>query len=250
VSNLYVIILKLFIIFTCPKKEEKKILRVKDLPLDDRPREKLKLRGVQSLTDAELIAILLRTGTKGKSVVHVSQELINQYKNLPVLATKTLGELIKNKGIGNDKAISLLAAFELSRRIQSQSKWDSNKKITCPQDIADIYIPVLRDELKEKFIVVSLSSANKIIKHEIISIGNLNSSVVHPREVFGSAIENSSASIILIHNHPSGNPEPSNEDIAITKKLVEAGKIMDIPVFDHLIIAGNDFTSFVEKKLI
>jgi len=109
---------------------------------------------------------------------------------------------------------------------------------------------LLRDELKEKFIVVCLNSANKIIKHEIISIGNLNSSVVHPREIFKSAIEHSSASIILIHNHPSGNPEPSNEDISITKKVVEAGKILDIPVFDHIIIAGNLFTSFVEKRLI
>jgi len=109
---------------------------------------------------------------------------------------------------------------------------------------------LLRDDQKEKFIVVCLNSANKIIKYEIISIGNLNSSVVHPREIFKVAIDNTSASIILIHNHPSGNPEPSNEDISITRKIVEAGKIMDIPVFDHLIIAGGKFTSFVEKRLI
>ena len=108
----------------------------------------------------------------------------------------------------------------------------------------------MRDEVKEKFIVVCLNSANKIIKNETISIGNLNSSVVHPREIFKVAIDSLSASIILIHNHPSGNPEPSNEDISITKKIVEAGKIMDIPVFDHLIIAGDTFTSFVEKRLL
>jgi len=218
--------------------------------LDDRPREKLTLRGAQNLTDAELIAILLRTGKKGKSVISVAQELINNYTNLAVLATKSLSDLLKTSGIGKDKAATLMAAFEISRRIQSQQKWFSNKKITSPQEIAEIFIPLLRDELKEKFIIVCLNSANKIIKHEVISIGNLNSSVVHPREIFKAAIEQSSASIILIHNHPSGNPEPSNEDISITKQIVDAGKILDIPIFDHIIIAGNTFTSFVEKRLI
>lgn len=153
-------------------------------------------------------------------------------------------------GIGNDKAVTLLAAFELSRRIQVQSRWFSDKRITSPQDIADIFIPMLRDEIKENFIVVCLNSANKIIRYVTVSVGNLNSSVVHPREIFKAAIENDSASIILIHNHPSGNPEPSNEDISITKKVVESGKIMDIPVFDHIIVAGNGFTSFVEKRII
>ncbi len=208
------------------------------------------LRGAQNLTDAELIAILLRTGRKGKSVIQIAQELINNYRNLAVLSTKSIASLTATAGIGKDKAATLIAAFELSRRIQMQSKWFSNKKITAPQDVADIFIPLIKDEVKEQFIVVCLNSANKIIKHEIISIGNLNSSVVHPREIFKVAIENNSASIILMHNHPSGNPEPSNEDISITKKIVESGKIMDIPVFDHIIIAGNSFTSFVEKRLI
>ena len=229
--------------------EEKK-LKVKDLPPDDRPREKLLLRGAQNLSDAELVAILLRTGKKGKSVIEIAREIINKEKNLAVLATRTVTSLKKIDGIGNDKAATLAAAFELSRRILSQSKSLSNKKITSPQDIAEFFIPILRDELKEKFIVVCLNSSNKISSYETISIGNLNSSVVHPREVFKVAIDNSSANIILIHNHPSGNPEPSNEDIRITKKIVEAGKILDILVFDHLIIAGKTYTSFVEKRLI
>lgn len=230
-------------------KEGKK-LTVKDLPLDDRPREKLLLRGAQSLSDAELVAILLRTGKKGKNVLEIAREIISNEGNLAMLATRTVDSLQKIDGIGKDKAATLVAAFEFSRRILSQSKWFSNRKITSPQDIADIFIPILRDDIKEKFIVVCLNSANKIIKHETISIGNLNSSVVHPREVFKVAIDCSSASIILIHNHPSGNPEPSNEDLRITKKIVESGKIMDIPVFDHLIIAGETYTSFVEKRLI
>ena len=220
------------------------------MPLDDRPREKLILRGVQNLTDAELIAILLRTGTKGKSVLSVAQELISINKNLAVLATLSFSNLLKTNGIGKDKAATLIAAFEINRRIESQSKWLSDKRITSPKDVADIFIPLLRDEIKEKFILVCLNSANKIIKYEIISVGNLNSSVVHPREIFKAAIENNSASVLLIHNHPSGNPEPSNEDITITKKIVEAGKILDIPVFDHLIIAGKFFTSFVDKRII
>jgi DNA repair protein RadC len=229
---------------------EKKNYTVKELPLDDRPREKLLMRGAQNLTDAELIAILLRTGKKGTSVLEISRELIKSDGNLAVLATKTVDSLQKVSGIGKDKAATLAAAFELSRRILSQQKWLSNKKVTSPQEIADIFIPLLRDDNKEKFIVVCLSSSNKIIKHETISIGNLNSSVVHPREIFKVAIDCASASIILIHNHPSGNPEPSNEDIRITKKIVESGKILDIPVFDHLIIAGETYTSFVEKRLI
>jgi DNA repair protein RadC len=223
---------------------------VKDLPLDDRPREKLMLRGPQNLSDAELIAILLRTGRKGKSVISVAQEMVSVHRNLTILASKTLSDLMKIGGIGKDKATTLLAAFELSRRIQSQSKWFSEKKVTSPKDVAEIFIPLLRDELKEKFLLVCLNSANKIITYEIISVGNLNSSVIHPREVFKAAIDHRSASIILLHNHPSGNPEPSNEDIAITKKIVESGIILDIPVFDHIIIAGNIYTSFVEKRLI
>lgn len=224
--------------------------RIKDLPLDDRPREKLILRGSQSLTDAELIAILLRTGRKGKSVVALAQEMISKEGNLAKLASRSLAELKKNSGVGKDKAATLLAAFEISRRILSQQKWFSEKKITSPEDVANMFIPLLRDELKEKFLIVCLNSANKIIKYETISVGNLNSSVVHPREIFKSALEQSAASIILLHNHPSGNPEPSNEDITITRKLVEAGRIIDIPVFDHIIIAGNNYTSFVEKRLI
>ncbi|MCZ7610668.1 MAG: DNA repair protein RadC [Ignavibacterium sp.] len=226
------------------------MLKVLDLPVNDRPREKLLLHGSQSLTDAELIAILLRTGTKGKSVIQIAQELISKETNLAQLASKTSADLIKNSGIGKDKAATLLAAFEISRRILSQTKWFSQKKITSPADVAEIFIPLLRDEVKEHFIVVCLSSSNKIIRYVDISQGNLNSSVVAQREIFKTAIENNSASIILIHNHPSENPEPSNEDISITKKIVEAGKMMDIPVFDHIIIAGNTYTSFVEKRLI
>ncbi len=215
--------------------------------MDDRPREKLLIKGAQSLSDAELIAILLRTGTKGKSVIEIAQEFMLKHRNLAIAATNSVESFIKSSGIGKDKAATLAAAFEIGRRIESQAKWFSNKKITMPSDVAEIFIPLLRDEVKEKFIVVCLNSANKIIKYEVISVGNLNSSIVHPREVFKVAIENNSANIIILHNHPSGNLEPSNEDIQITRRLVEAGKILDINVFDHLIIAGNSYKSLISE---
>ncbi|MAT59153.1 MAG: hypothetical protein CMF23_14370 [Ignavibacteriae bacterium] len=225
-------------------------MKIKDLPLDDRPREKLILRGPQSLSDSELIAIILRTGTKGKSVVQISQEIIKKSGNLASLAVKTVSAFTKDEGIGKDKAATLAAVFEIAKRVNAQIKWFSDVKITSPEEVAKIFIPLLKDEIKEHFFVLCLNSANKIIKYENISIGNLNSSVVHPREVFKVAIDNNSANIIVLHNHPSGNPEPSNEDISITKKLVESGKILGIEIFDHIIIAGNQYLSFVEKRLI
>lgn len=167
-----------------------------------------------------------------------------------VLSSQSVEAIKKSKGIGKDKAATLVAAFELSRRVDSQKKWKYNKKITSPSDVAEIFIPILRDEVKEKFLVVCLSSANKIIKYDLITVGHLNASVVHPREIFKTAVENNSASIIVIHNHPSGNTEPSNEDISFTKKLVEAGKMMEIPLFDHIIVAGDTYTSFIERRLI
>lgn len=225
-------------------------MKVKELPLDDRPREKLCLRGSQSLSDSELVAILLRTGIKGKSAVQLAQQLITQFENLNQLSMQSIDSLKKIAGIGKDKAATLSAAFEIGRRADSQKKWFSNKSITAPSDIADIFIPLLRDKQKEEFYVICLNSANKIIKYEKVTEGILNSSVVHQREIFKVAIEANSANIILLHNHPSGNCEPSNEDISFTKKMVEAGNIIDIKIFDHIIISGNFFTSLVEKRVI
>jgi len=225
-------------------------MRVKDLPADDRPRERLLLRGAQSLSDTELLALLLRSGKRGKTVLDLSRELLMKYQNLACLGSVSVSALQSISGIGADKAATLAAAFEISRRVYNQNKTMVNKKISSPKDVAEILIPVLRDEVKEKFMVVCLNSANKVLKYEVVSIGNLNSSIVHPREIFKVAIDNNSANIILVHNHPSGNPEPSSEDISVTKKLVEAGKVMDIQVFDHIIIADQNYISFVEKRLL
>ncbi len=226
------------------------VFKVKDLPSDSRPREKLLVRGPQSLTNSELIAILLRTGLKGHSVLRVAEELLQKFGSIASLASSSVSKLTTVDGIGNDKAATLMAAFELSRRIDFDKKWLSNQKITSPADVAELFIPIFRDLNKEHFMVVCLSTGNKIIRYETISIGSLNSNVVHPREVFKVAIENNSANIILIHNHPSGNLEPSNEDIRLTNRLKEAGKMLDINVFDHIIIGGSNFRSFVDARIL
>jgi DNA repair protein RadC len=220
------------------------------LPDEDKPREKLISKGAAYLSDAELLAILIRTGTKGKTVIEIAQELIQKNKNLYGLADKPIKYFLSVKGLGKDKVTSILAAFEISRRIQMQDKWFSQKQITSPDDLAEIFIPILRDETKEKFIVVCLNSANIIIKYEIITVGILNRSLIHAREIFKVAIENNSANIVLIHNHPSHNINPSQDDINITKRIIEAGKILDILVFDHIIIGGNNFFSFKSQNLI
>ena len=179
-----------------------------------------------------------------------AQKLLKEFGNLAVVASKSVEELTHIKGIGKDKAATLVAAFELVRRTEFESKWYSSKKISSPSDIAEIYIPLLRDELQEKFYIICLSSSNRIIKHELLFVGTLNASLVHPREIFKTALANNSANIILMHNHPSGNSEPSSEDISITKKISEGGKLLEIKIFDHIIIAGNTYTSFVEKRLL
>ncbi len=227
-----------------------KTTRVKDLPEEDRPREKLIKFGAKNLSDSELIAILLRTGGKDVSVLELAQRLIRENRNIAGLVNKSVEELSKTKGIGNDKAATLVAAFEIARRVQMQSKWLSDTKITEPRILGEILIPLLRDELKEKFMVACLNRANKLITVKEISVGSLNESVVHPREVFKAALEASAASIALVHNHPSGNNRPSEADINLTKKLKEAGNIFEIPVLDHIIIAGNNYFSFLEENLL
>lgn len=220
------------------------------MPLEDRPVEKLFLRGQQSLTDTELLEVLIHSGSRGSSVTVIASGLIEKFRNLAVLCAQNPEAIRKHPGLGPSKAARLLAAFEISRRVLSQSKWLFDKKITSPSMIAEYFIPILRDESKERFLVISLNFSNQVIKYDVISIGTLNSSLVHPREVFKVAIENNAASVILMHNHPSGNLEPSKEDLSITARMIEAGKILDIQVFDHIIVAGSNYMSFVERKII
>ena len=207
--------------------------------MEQRPRERLKFKGTESLSDAELLAIILQNGSYGENVVDLSNRMISTF-GLDKLNSLSLNELIKIKGIGLAKASKIISAFELSKRVNSGRICE--KVVKNPSDIAKYYMEKLKDLKKEHFIAVFLDSKNKIIKDEIISIGTLNSSLVHPREVFKEAIKNSANSIILVHNHPSGNVEASDEDYRVNKVLIETGNLVGIKVLDHLIV-GDGYRS-------
>lgn len=219
--------------------------KIKDWSHEDRPREKLEQRGPAALTDAELLAILIGSGTQRITALDLAKTLLSEYENIAELAKCSFQELRQFKGIGKVKAIKLVASFEMLRRMQAHRP-AKKTKIKTPEDVAEKFIPALRDLKKEIFRVVLLDSANQVIRDVTISEGTLNASLVHPREVFKAAIDDRAASVILLHNHPSGNPEPSAEDISITEQLRQAGKIMGIPVRDHIIVAGAQFTSLAQ----
>ncbi len=190
--------------------------RIKDWPEDERPREKLLKRGVDALSDAELLALLIGSGTGKATAVDVAKGLLVKHQNLRELAGKSVSDLKKFEGIGPARAVTIVSAFELGRRLQARED-EKRVVVRSPQDVADRYIPKLRDLKQEVFLILLLNSANAIIREAKISEGTLNASVVHPREVFKSAIDDRAASILLIHNHPSGNRSPSREDISLSR---------------------------------
>jgi len=221
-------------------------MRIKEIAIEQRPRERLKSKGVDSLNDSEILALLLQNGTNGENVIDLSHRLISTF-GLEEINSLSLTELMNIKGIGLAKAAKLIAAFELSKRVNSGKICE--KVISNASDIAHHYMEKLKDKKKEYFIAVFLDSKNKIIKDEVISVGTLNSSLVHPREVFKEAIKNSANSIILVHNHPSGDCEASEQDNKITLKLKEIGDLMDIKLLDHLIICKNKYLSLINNAL-
>ncbi|HRR07370.1 MAG TPA: DNA repair protein RadC [Rhodothermales bacterium] len=221
--------------------------------VSDRPREKLAAGGIRNLSDSELIALIFGNGTTTKSgslsALQLGQQLLNEYKTLGGLSHRSLKELTGMKGIGIAKASQLLAAFEIGKRVEAEIP-EELPKITGPEDVARIYGPRMRDLPVEIFRVVLLNSSNRVMGDKEIHRGGLAASLVDVREVFRHALLEKATGIICMHNHPSGNLEPSREDIKVTQKLVEAGKIMDVRVHDHLIIAGRSFTSFANRGLI
>ncbi len=220
--------------------------KIKNLPLEDRPREKLFLRGVEALTDAELVAILLRTGTAERSALDIGKELTADgglYKRLA--GVSNLNELMQIKGMGQAKAATVMAALEIGRRIASARPLDKIR-FSSPQEGAAFLMPRLRYAVKEQFIVILLNSKNKVIGTELVSEGTLTNSVVHPREVYLPAILQHAAAICVAHNHPSGDPSPSREDRELTAVLAAAGKTLGIPLLDHLIIGDGAYYSFQE----
>lgn len=223
--------------------------RIKEWPEAERPREKLLQQGARSLSDAELLALLIESGTGGVTAVDLAKRLLTEYRNLNILASKGVGELVRMKGIGVARGARILAAFEIGRRIQS-GRIEKNTKIGSPADIVRYYLPKFGKLRKEVFSVVLLDSGNRIIRDVTITQGTLNASVVHPREVFKAAVDHLAAGVVLLHNHPSGEPLPSEDDKHITSQLVEAGKMMGIPILDHIILADNQYFSFAKEGLL
>lgn len=222
-------------------------LTIHDLPRIERPREKLIKYGASRLSNIELLAVILRTGKKGESVLALANRLLRKF-SLEKISEFSYGEFRKISGIGPAKACELLSCVELGRRIFENKKVNISQLLS-PQDVFD-NLKDIRVSKKEHFVVFFLDSRNQEIKREVISIGTINASLVHPREVFEPAVKYLAVQVILAHNHPSGDLEPSEEDLTVNKRLVEAGKLLGIEVLDHIIVTKDSFISFKEKGLL
>ncbi|MBS3100079.1 DNA repair protein RadC [Candidatus Pacearchaeota archaeon] len=219
-------------------------MKIKDLPDSSKPRERFLKHGPEALSDAELFAIILRTGLVGENVMEMANRLISKF-GLVNLFDCSLKELQEIKGIGPSKAMQLLAMSELGKRYNQEK--NSVKKITCAEDVFKLFHTRLRDKKQEHFYVLMLDTKNNIIGEQLISKGILDASIIHPREVFKPAIKNSASKIILVHNHPSGDPKPSEEDMEITEKIMKTGEELGIKVLDSVIVGREGFWSWVEK---
>lgn len=227
-------------------------IKIKDLPESERPYEKLINYGAKALSDAELLAVVIKSGTPKLKSTEVAQKILqlNKYeKGLPGLYNLSIEQLKHIEGIGKVKAIQIIAILEFSKRLSTQQAI-KEFKITSPSSIARIYMEEMRYFRQEHFKAVYLDNKNNIMGNRDITIGSINSTIVHPREVFTDAVKSSAASIIVLHNHPSGDPSPSVEDIEVTKRLLEAGKILGIYLLDHIVIGDGEYISLKEKGLI
>lgn len=217
--------------------------RIRDLPKVDRPRERLQHKGPGALNNSELLAIVLGSGMPGRNVLEVAQHLLRKF-GTEGLFEASFDELCQVPGIGEAKATQLIAAFELSKRILLGQQ-ESSTMIETPEDVYSLSERIRRLK-KEHFMAYLLDARNVVIAEETISVGTLTMAVVHPREVFEPAIRHSAAGIVLVHNHPSGDPTPGNEDRRLTERLVQAGKLMGIEILDHVIVTPNGYTSLKE----
>lgn len=223
-------------------------MKVKDLPISDRPREKLGIIGVENLTDTELISIILETGKKGKSVLEVSQELITEAGSLKELIRKSPTELSLIKGLGTAKTAKLAAVGELSKRLGIVNK--KTKTIKGPSDIYDLLRFEVADKEIEALYLFSLNTRSNLISKDIVTIGTVNETIIHPREIIKIALKRNAVSIILAHNHPSGDPTPSSEDISVTKRIKDACIISGLNFVDHIVVTNTKFVSMRVTNLI
>lgn len=224
-------------------------IRMRDVPKEERPRERLRRHGAERLTNQELLAILLRTGNRSESALALAEKLLARFGSLPHLAAASFEELVAVHGIGPAKACDILAAFELAKRL-AESRMEYEGVVNCPADAAQLVLRELSLADKEHFMIIMLNTKNRVIAKKVISIGHLQASLVHPREMFKEAIRRSSAALILVHNHPSGDPTPSREDLATTERLREAGAVLGIDILDHIIVGDNRYFSFREHGLL
>lgn len=227
----------------------KKSFTIHDLPLSERPRERLQRFGIEALNAQEILALILGRGIKGESVMVTAQRLLSQFGSLENIASASVEELTWVKGIGSAKAAQLKAAFELGKRVESYSDSAKGPVIKTPEDVVKWVGNSLKGKKKEHFLILLLNTRNQVMGKAEISVGSLNTSIVHPREVFKEAISASAAAIILVHNHPSGDPQPSEDDIKLTRRLVEAGEIMGIDVLDHIVVCNREHLSMKSKGL-
>lgn len=224
--------------------------RIKSWPEADRPRERLLSQGPEPLSDAELLALILRTGnaSNGTTAVDQARSLMTRFGDLRSLAAATTSELCEQSGIGPAKAAEIQALFELAKRFAC-SKIKSGTRLSSSQEVFEHFHERLRNRKKEVFISLLLDSKNRLMREIQVSEGSLNASIVHPREVFAPVIRESAAAVLFVHNHPSGDPEPSTEDIELTKRLREAGQIMGVRVLDHIIVGNGRYISFCDQGL-
>ncbi len=229
--------------------EEVRRLTIKDMPAEERPRERLLALGAEKVSNAELLAVILRTGSLRDTALDLAQMILTRAGKLRELPYLTVEELTEIRGIGPAKAVQVKAALELGRRMVVASR-GYNVDITSPEDVFNYMMEEMRYLEQEEFRIILLNIKNKVLGVETVFRGGLNSSIVHPREIFRLALRRSAASLILLHNHPSGDPTPSGEDISVTRRLVDAGEIMGINILDHIVMGEGRFLSFREKGLI
>jgi DNA repair protein RadC len=223
--------------------------KVKDWPRDERPRERLIKYGTESLSDAQLLAIILRTGSGGKGVLALAMELLDRFKGLREIDAASLSDLSGMKGLGTAKIAQLKAAFALGKRLMSESL-EGNAALSSSRMVHSHFAPRFKNLKKEVFLSLLLDTRNRLIKEVKVSEGTLTNSLIHPREAFREAIRESAAAVLFVHNHPSGDPEPSRDDIAVTERLKATGDIVGIKVLDHVIIGDGRYVSLREKGIV
>ncbi len=222
---------------------------VHDLPLSERPRERLLKLGAEALSAQEVLAVILGRGVRGESVMVTSQKLLSRFGNLRGIAGASVAELTQINGIGSAKAAQIKAALELSKRLEADEGDKPKPVLKSPDNVAAEVTSRLKGKRKEHFLVLCLDTRNRMIDCKLVSVGSLDTSIVHPREVFKEAISSCAASIIFAHNHPSGDPEPSKEDVELTRRLAKAGEIMGIDVLDHIVVCDKSYVSLKARNL-